>query len=126
LFAEAIDLVEHGGVAVGGNPERLEQPAQQAPVVQVDRERAERELAEDAVDHRRQLGVVREGELVLRDDVDVGLIELAVAALLRARRAHALDLVAAERKVELVLVLRDGRASGTVRSNRELGRAVPA
>jgi len=57
---EPIDLVQHRGVAVGRDVEALEQPAQQLAVVDPDRERADRELGEDAVDHRRHLGVVRQ------------------------------------------------------------------
>ena len=54
LLAEAIDLVEHRGVLLGGDPGLLEEAAQQLAVVDLDRERPERELVEDAVDHRRQ------------------------------------------------------------------------
>ena len=70
-----------------GIAKRLEQAAQQLAVVDVDRERAERELVEDAVDHRGQLGVVRERQRVLADHVDVALVELAdTGRAARARR----------------------------------------
>jgi hypothetical protein len=56
--------------------------------------------------HPGDLDVVVEGQLVAADDVDVGLGELAVAALLRPLAApHLLDLVAAEGELELAGVL---------------------
>jgi hypothetical protein len=125
LLAEPIDLVQHALLRGVRDVERREQPAQELPVVEVDRERTERELAKDAVDDRRDLGVVRQRQRILADNVDVALVELAIAALLRALAAiDPLDLVAAERKVELVLVLGDvaRQRYGEVEAQRELGQ----
>ena len=70
------------------------------------------------------LGVVADRQLILADDVDVALVELAEAAALRALAAiDALDLVAAEREVQLVLVLGDVAREGHVRSKRSASSA---
>ena len=105
-LAEAVDLVEHGRVGCLLDAETLEEPAQELAVVDADRERAERQLAKHAVDDRGDLRVIGERQRVLRDHVDVALVELAIASLLRALTAiDPLDLIAAEREVQLVLVL---------------------
>ena len=62
--------------------------------------------AEDVESHQGDLSVVVICQPVLADDIDVGLGELAVAALLRAFTSpDLLHLVAAERKVEVSGVL---------------------
>jgi hypothetical protein len=124
-LAEPIDLVQHGLVALGRDPERGEQAAQDLAVVEVDGERAERKLGEDGVDDRRDLGVVGQRQAVLADHVDVALVELAEPALLVALAAvHALDLVAPEREVELCLVLGDEarQRHRQIEPQRELGQ----
>ncbi len=65
-----------------------------------------RQLLEDGMDHRRHLGVMTDREPILAHDVDVALVKLAEASALGSLAAvHALDLIAAEREMELVLVL---------------------
>ena len=79
------------------------------------------------MDDRRDLGVVAHRQRILADDVDVALVELAEAPFLRALAAvHALDLVAAERKRQLVLVLGHitGQGHGQVKAQRQFGRAA--
>jgi hypothetical protein len=53
----------------------LEEAAQELAVVDADLEAAERQLLEDAVDDRGDLGVVGQRQVVLADDVDVALVE---------------------------------------------------
>ncbi len=104
--------------------ERFEIAAHQLAVVDLDRERPDAEIAEYAVDDGRQLGVVADRELILADDVDVALVELAEAAALRALAAiDALDLVAAEREGQIVLVLGDvaRERHREIETQRELG-----
>ena len=74
----------------------------QLAVVDLDAQRRQRQRARSAsAITSGDLDVVVERQLVAADDVDVGLGELAVAALLRPLAApHLLDLVAAERELE--------------------------
>ncbi len=84
------------------------------------------QLAEHRVDHRRDLGVVARRQRVLADHVDVALVELAEAAALRALAAvDALDLVAAEREGQVVLVLGHvaRQRHGQVEAQRQLRQA---
>src|SRR6185437_14381057 len=86
----------------------LEIAAHQLAVVELDGERADRQLAEYAVDHRRNLGVVANRQGILADHVDVALVELAETPALGALAAiHLLHLVTAEREAEVALVLGD-------------------
>ena len=111
-----------------GDAEAFEVAAQQLAVVELDGEGADRQLARTCRgsppgSRRRK----RTRQRVLADHVDVALVELAEAAALRALAAvHALDLVAAEREGELVLVLGDvaRQRHGEVEAQRQL-RACP-
>ena len=127
-LAELVDLAHHQRLQLAvGNALRLEEAAHQLAVVELDRERADRQLGEHRVDHRRQLRIVAHAECVLADHVDVALVELAEAAALRAFAAvHTLHLVAAERERELVLVLGNvaRQRHGQVEAQRQLRRAV--
>ena len=74
------------------------------------------------------LDVVVERQLVAAHDVDVGLGELPVAALLRPLAAPGgLDLVAPERELQLAGVLEDvaREGHGEVEVQAELGLARP-
>ena len=82
--------------------------------------------AEDLGDDERHLGLEVRRQLADVDDVDVGLGELAVAALLRPLAApHLLDLVAAEREGEVAGVLEHvaGERHGEVEVQAQLGVA---
>ena len=128
-LAELVDLAQHQRLQLAvGNALRLEETAHQLAVVEMDRERADRELGEHRVDHRRQLRIVAHAECVLADHVDVALVELAEAAALRALAAiYALHLVAPEREREVVLVLGDiaRQRHGQVEAQRQFRRALP-
>ena len=76
---------------------------------------------------RHHLDVVVEGQLVAAHDVDVGLRELAVAALLRPLAAPGgLDLEAPERELQVAGVLQDvaREGHGEVEVEAELGLRV--
>ena len=92
-----------GSVAPGA----AEEPLDQLAVVDLDRPPAGIGSARSAsADDQRHLDVVVERQRVAADDVDVGLGELAVAALLRPLAAPGLlDLVAPERELEVAGVL---------------------
>jgi hypothetical protein len=82
------------------------EPLDQLAVVDVQGQRRHGQPTQRLGHHLGDLDVGVEAERVPPDDVDVGLGELAVAALLRPLTAPAaLDLVAPEREVELALVL---------------------
>ena len=96
-------------ISTGGRPEIGVQPLQR--------------LQRD----QRQLDVVVRGQGGVVDDVDVGLGELPVAALLRPLAApHLLDLVAPERERELMCVLQHvaGERDRQVEVQAELGLGV--
>ena len=98
-------------------------------VVDLDDHLADRQLAEHLGDDQRHLGLEVRRELAHVDDVDVGLGELAVAALLRPLAApHLLDLVAAEREGEVPGVLQHvaRERHGEVEVQAELGVGVGA
>ena len=103
-----VELVDdaHDGRDVGGAEAEVE-PLDQLAVVDLQAQRRQEvQLAERLGHHPGDLDVVVERERVAADDVDVGLGELAVAALLRPLAApHLLDLVAAERELEVPGVL---------------------
>ena len=72
----------------------------------MDRELRHREPVEDLGHHRGDLGLDVPGEGVLADHVEVRLVELAEAAVLRALATpDLLDLEAPQREGEVVLVL---------------------
>ncbi len=108
-LVELVDLTQHERLPPGIlDAEHVQVAAHQLAVVDLDRERPDAEIAEHAVDDGRKLGVVAHRELILADDVDVALVELAESSALRALAAiDALDLVTAEREREIVLVLGD-------------------
>src|SRR5262249_46357410 len=98
-------------------------------IVDANAERADRHVAEHAVDDAWDLGLGEIAELVPVDDVDVALVELAPASLARLRRLaapDALDLVAAEREGGLALAHRDiaSERHREVEAQRALGRGL--
>ncbi len=118
--ADALD--ELSGDLVGGqlvelvdDPDRLGdvgdaqaavEALDQLPVVELEGDRRDRQRRERLDHDPHDLHVVVEGELALSHDVDVGLGELPVAALLRSFAAPGrLDLEPAERELEVAGVL---------------------
>jgi hypothetical protein len=122
-LVELVDLAQHQRLAFRiRNTETFEETAHDPAIVDVDRERTDRQIGEHREDHRRQLGVETDRQVVLADHVDVGLVELAEAPALRAfATIHALDLVATEREREVVFVLGDvaRQRYGQVEAQRE-------
>ncbi len=58
-LVELVDLAQHQHLLLAvGDAEVLEEAAHQLAIVELDGERADVQLAEHAVDHRRHLGVV--------------------------------------------------------------------
>ena len=105
-LVELVDGPDRGGHV--GQPETPVEALDQLAVVELEAQRRERQGVERLDHHPHHLDVVVEGQLVAPDDVDVGLVELAVAALLRSLSApRGLDLVAAERELEVPGVLED-------------------
>ena len=86
-----------------------EESLHQPPVVDLQAHRRQEVEGRQGLGHdARDLDVVVEGQVVAGDDVDVGLGELAIPAGLRALAApDLLDLVAAERELEVAGVLED-------------------
>ena len=100
LLVELVDRADGGGDV--GDAEAAVEALDQLAVVDLDREVRQRQRVERLDDHPHHLDVVVERQLVAADHVDVGLGELAVAALLRPLAAPGrLDLVATERELEL-------------------------
>ncbi len=90
------------------DPEALVEALDQPAVVELHGDRRHREAGERLRHHLGDLDVVVEGQRVPADHVDVGLPELAVPALLGPLAAPGLlDLVAAERELEVAGVLQD-------------------
>ena len=128
-LVQLVDLPEDGrgvGDAQAG-VETLGQP----PVVHPHQHRRQPEVGVQPLQglqgDQRQLDVVVGGQRRVVDDVDVGLGELAVAALLRALTPpHLLDLVAPERERQLVRVLQHvaGERHRQVEVQTELGPGV--
>src|SRR5690606_4667954 len=84
-FVELVYRAQDRRLLVGvGDPQVLVEPAQQLAVVQLDGEGADGQVGEDRVNDGGALRVVAYGQLVLADDVDVALVELAEPAPLRA------------------------------------------
>ena len=102
LGRQLVQLVDHpdrGGHV--GDAQAAVEALDQLAVVDLERQRGQRQRAERLDHHPHHLDVVVEGQLVAADDVDVGLGELAVAPLLGPLAApRGLDLVAAERELE--------------------------
>ena len=91
-----------------GQAEATVEALDQLSVVELEAHRRQRQRVQRLDHHPHHLDVVVEGQLVPADDVDVGLQELAVSALLRALTTpRGLDLVAPERKLEVSRVLED-------------------
>ncbi len=108
LLRQLVQLVDRPHHRVGvGDPEAGVEALDQLAVVDLQPEAGQEvEPAQRVEHHPGDLDVVVEGEGVATDHVDVGLDELAEAALLRPLAApHLLDLVATEREVELAGVL---------------------
>ena len=106
-LVELVDGADHVDHCPVVEPEPEVEPLDELAVVDVQGQRRHRQPTQRLGHHLGDLDVGVEAERVSSDDVDVGLGELAVAALLRPLTAPAaLDLVAPEREVELALVLR--------------------
>ena len=124
-LVELVHLAQHGRLLLAvDDPQVLVEAAQQLAVVDLDGERADGQVGEDRVDDRRALGVVAHRQLVLADDVDVALVELAEPPALRPLApVDPLHLVAPEREGQLVLVLGDvaRQRHGQVEAQRQLG-----
>ncbi len=85
-----------------------EQSVVDLPVVHPDDEFTDTQLRKDAVDDRGHLRVVQQTEILVADHVDIALVELAEPAFLGPfATPDFLDLEAAEREVELPVILRD-------------------
>ncbi len=129
-LVELVDFAQRQRLLLGvDDAEAFEKAAHDLAIVEPDGERADRQIAEHAVDHRRNFGVVADRQRVLADHVDVALVELAEASALRALAAvHALDLVAAERETQIVLVLGDvaRQRHGQIEAQREFRRLSPS
>ena len=127
-LVQLVHLAQHQHLLLAiDDAEALEVAAHQLAVVELDGKRADRQFAEHAVDHRRDLGVVAHRQRVLADHVDIALVELAETPALRALAAvHLLHLVAAEREAEVALMLGDvaRERHGEVEAQRQLGRAL--
>ena len=103
-LVELVDGADRGGDV--GQAEPAVEALDQLAVVELEAQRRERQRVERVDHHPHHLDVVVERQLVAPDDVDVGLGELAVAALLRPLAAPGrLDLVAAERELQVPGVL---------------------
>ena len=105
--------------------EALDEP----PVVHPHARGRQVEALEGPRHHDGDLGLEVRGQRLAGDDVDVGLVELPEAALLRALPSpHLLDLVAPEREREVALTLLDvaREGHGQVEVKAELGRLSPA
>ena len=108
--ADLVELVyrAHDIAGLFGQAQHGVEAVENLAVIHADLEPAQAERGERLIDDGRDLGLVRDGELAVADDVDIGLIELAEAAALGALAAVDLaDLVAAERERKLVGVQRD-------------------
>ena len=106
LLVELVDGADRGRDV--GDAEAAVEALDQLAVVELERQRRQGQLPEGLDHHPHHLDVVVERQLVTTDDVDVGLVELAVAAFLRALAAPGrLDLVAAEGELQLAGVLQD-------------------
>jgi hypothetical protein len=87
-LVELVDLAQHQRLLLAiGDAHPFEETAQQLAIVEPDGEGTDRQLGEQRMDHRRDLGVATHAERVLADHVDVALVELAEAAALRALAA---------------------------------------
>ena len=121
--ADLVELV-HGaqcGLRVGSADPAVE-ALDQLAVVDLHRQRRNRQRSERVGDHSGDLDVVVERQRTRRRRVDVGLDELAVAALLRPLAPPApLDLVALEREVQRAR-RSPGRSGRTGRSGRSAAR----
>ena len=106
LLVELVDGADGGGYV--GDAQAAVEALDQLAVVDLERQRRQRQRVERLDHHPHDLDVVVERQLVAADDVDVGLGELAVAALLRPLAAPGrLDLEAPERELQLAGVLQD-------------------
>ncbi len=106
LLVELVDGADRGGDV--GDAEAAVEALDQLAVVDLERQRRQRKGGEGLDHHPHHLDVVVERQLVAAHDVDVGLVELAVAAFLRPLAAPGrLDLVAAEGELQLAGVLQD-------------------
>ena len=96
------DLLDLVGESEGG-----EEAAEHLAVIQTDGEITDAELFENVVNDGGHFRVVENTELIVADDVDVALIELAEASLLGAFAAENLaHLIALEREGQIVIVRR--------------------
>ena len=99
LKSVSVDLPDRGRDV--GDPQPAVEALDQLAVVHLEGEVRQRKCPERLHHHPHHLDVVVERELVLADDVDVGLGELPVATLLRTLAPPGrLDLVATEREVQ--------------------------
>ena len=111
LLVELVDGADRGGDV--GDAEAAVEALDQLAVVDLEGQRGQRQRVERLDHHPHDLDVVVEGQLVAADDVDVGLVELAVAALLRPLAAPGrLDLEATEGELELAGVLQHVAGEG--------------
>ena len=95
------------------DPEAAVEALDELAVVDLERQRRQGQRPERLDHHPHDLDVVVEAEGVAPDDVDVGLGELAVAALLGPLAPPGrLDLVAPERELQLAGVLQDVAGEG--------------
>ena len=102
--ADLVELVDgaHDVAGLFAQTQHGVEAVQDLAVIDADLEPAQAERGEGPVDDRRDLSLVGNGEPAVADDVDVGLIELAEAAALRALAAIDLsDLETAERESEV-------------------------
>ena len=118
---ELVDLAQHGGGVV--EADAAVEALGELAVVDPQHELRDGQLREGVDDHQGHLDVVAERQCAVADDVDVRLRELAGAALLGALAApDLLDLVAAEREVQVPGVVHDvaGERHGEVEVQRQL------
>ncbi len=108
-LVELVDLAQDERLPRGlGDAEPLEKAPHQLAVVEVNGEGPDAEVAKDAINDRRQLGVVADRERIFADDVDVALVEFAKAPRLVALAAvDPLHLVAPKGEGEIGFVLGD-------------------
>ena len=86
---------------------RLKNPLRELAIVNRDGETGNRKLAKYFGHDDRDVGIHVRRQSILPDDVDIGLVKLPKATVLGTLAApHLLDLVAAEREREVVLVLK--------------------
>jgi hypothetical protein len=107
LLADPVQSVDGAQRRVRvGEPDPPVETLADLAVVDLDPHRRDRQTGQRVTDDQRQLRLVVRGQLVAVDDVDVGLQELPVAALLRPLAPpHLLNLVAAERELQFAGVL---------------------